>query len=117
MSTKINITNMTTMQSAVQEISRAKERLLLEQLGELVSRGLLVVEYGETTLVAEADGSFRLLDTVKLLPKEKEYIEKLEAKVKELGERLSAIQTALEPINATKPAKVAGAFGVGAFGK
>lgn len=62
----------------MERIAKEKEQSVLEQLRWFVDRGLLVIEETQPTLVQKKDGSFSIEQTVTLVSKEKDYIEKLE---------------------------------------
>lgn len=84
----------------VKDIAKQTEDLLMEQLNELVSRGLIVIEQGPMTLIEEARQPFtsppghriRLCQTVRLVLKDQEYIEALEHRNKELEKLLEEIK-------------------------
>lgn len=81
----------------VHEIARQKEVSLLSQLNWLVSRGIIVMETQGPTLVKtylkpNEDGyEIRLEESVKLVVKDKEYIEKLEKENRELNQKLQRL--------------------------
>ena len=81
----------------VQQVAEQAEGLILEQLNDLVSRGLLVVELGPLSFYSTSnlDGThLKVHRTVKLVLKDKEYIETLEAenaKLKDVLARLKAV--------------------------
>ncbi len=75
----------------VNDLANQKEKKLLGQLGWLVSRDLLVIEQTEPSIVQNPDGGMSVVQTVTLSVKDKEYIEKLEMKIKDLTEKLNAV--------------------------
>lgn len=78
------------------DMARQTENLILEQLNDLVSRGLLVVERGPMSLVHSQDkDKIEVRQSCRLILKDKEYIEKLEAENKLLHEKIQAIDSAL----------------------
>lgn len=85
------------MSDVLKELSKQKEQIILDQLSDLVSRGLLVIEETQPTIVRREDhhGDYRfeLKQAVKLTLKDKEYIENLEKENKKLRNK---IQTLLE---------------------
>ena len=98
MSNWINHAN-ETAQVMLREIAKQKETIIMEQLVELTSRGLLVIEQTEPVLVetqvpGERFPKIELKQLVKLKLKDQEYIESLEARVKELEDLLAAIKKA-----------------------
>jgi len=68
------------------EVAKKTEETILEQLNEFISRGLIVVEVGNWSLVHDQNSDKVTMNRqVKLVLKDKEYIEKLENQVKELS--------------------------------
>lgn len=88
------------LNSALLEVNKQTESIILSQLNELISRGLLVIESTQPVLVADYDlyhnGTFnrdkpyniRLQQMVKLKLKDQEYIEKLEKENEELKKQV-----------------------------
>lgn len=81
----------------VKEISRdiqeQTEALILEQLNDLVSRGLLVIESSQPILVRDmSNNKIKISQSVRLTLKDKEYIETLEVENRRLKDILSKIQ-------------------------
>ena len=78
----------TDLNETIKSLMEQKESIILEQLSELISRGLLVVEETSPVLVRKhnPEGLYgvELKQAVRLVLKDQEYIEKLEAKVAEL---------------------------------
>lgn len=84
-------------------IAKATEKSLLAQLNDFISRGLIVVEYGEHSFVQHYDrNEITYSRSVNLRLKDREYIEELEAenvKLKEtLRDKLPSIRAALSDI-------------------
>ncbi len=78
------------------DLTRQKESILAEQLGDLVKRGILVCEESQPAIVYDhTKDKYLLQQTVKLTVREKEYIEKLERENAELKQKLDAIKGAL----------------------
>lgn len=87
------------MKSMVTAIAREKEKQLLLQLGDLVTKGLLVMEEGETVLVQDpCSPDLQLRSTVRLVLKDKDYIAALEQKVEQLEKRLEDVASAVAPV-------------------
>lgn len=83
----------TTMQEAMSRLLEQKDKLIMDELNELTSRGLIVIEQTRPTIVREAgSGELRLAQAVRLVPKEKEYIEKLETENAELKAKIDRIE-------------------------
>jgi hypothetical protein len=62
--------------------TKRKEKTVIEQLNEFISRGLIVVEESSPILVRQSDSSAVVLcNTVELKLKDQEYIHQLEEKV------------------------------------
>lgn len=75
------------LNDVIPEIERQKEALLLEQLNELVKRDLLVIEQTQPVLVRDsASDGLVFRQSVRLVLKDQEYIQKLEKENKELKE-------------------------------
>lgn len=80
------------------ELLKQKEAILSEQLCELIKRDLIVIEETQPVVV-RTEGlngpEFKLQQSVRLVPKEFDYIKKLEAENKELKEKLDKIKQLL----------------------
>ncbi len=79
------------------EVSNSTASAILKELNDLVSRGLLVIELGEGALVHDYSraNSLQYCQKVKVVLKDKEYIEKIEAENKELKDKINALQEAV----------------------
>lgn len=70
---------------AIDEASQHRESLILGQLNDFVSRGLIIVESGPMSMVRDQFGpnpnELQIRQTVTLRLKDREYIESLEKKV------------------------------------
>lgn len=62
----------------IRHAAEQTESLLLEQLNDLLSRGLLVVEKTEPVLIQDSTGKVQIHQKINLTLRDKEYIEKLE---------------------------------------
>lgn len=83
--------------SVTKDLIAQKENILLEQLNDLISRGLLVIEETQPTLVRDyLTDKIILQQSVKLTLKDKEYILKLEEENKQLKEKLESIEKAFK---------------------
>jgi len=82
----MNYTNsMDLVRDLTEKVSDDTDKKLMQQLNWLVSRGLLVVELGPMKMVQEAHSlNIRVEQTVELVLKDKEYIERLEKENTEL---------------------------------
>jgi hypothetical protein len=61
------------------EASKQTERLILDQLNDFISRGLIEIEMGPMTLVnSQISTQVEMRQTVQLRLKDREYIKKLE---------------------------------------
>lgn len=92
----------TSMQDAIRELSEknliAKETEILKQLNELISRGLLVIEETSPVLVRdESSSTIRMSQSIRILLRDQEYIEKLESELAQAKETIAKIQEALAP--------------------
>ena len=84
------------------EVISQRDAIIFEQLQELISRGLLEIREEEPVMIrVEADfqnpGRDRIMleQRVKLILKNQEYVEKLEAENKQLKERIARIEGAI----------------------
>lgn len=73
------------------------ETLVLSQLGELVTRGLLVIEKTQPVLTQEPGPgcNLKVSQAVRLVLKDREYIEKLEGENADLKYRLLGMKQAV----------------------
>lgn len=95
MSKSFNIQSM--IDGVMAQINEKTENLILEQLNDLISRNLLVVELGPISLVQTMDSTkVEIKRSVRLVLKDKEYIEKLELENATLIEKLELIRESLE---------------------
>jgi hypothetical protein len=79
------------------ETAKQTEDIILDQLNEFISRGLIVVEKGPMTLIHDSYlDKITINQSVSLKLKDQEYIEKLEGQIKDLEERLNTIMEALK---------------------
>lgn len=88
----------------VHNVSKQKERLILDSLGDLINKGLLVVEETNPVLVggwAEWTNKYevRLEQQVRVVLKDKEYIEQLEKENNELKNKLDSINNAIKGLD------------------
>jgi len=80
-----HVNSMDLVRDLMEKLSDDTDKKLMQQLNWLVSRGLLVVELGPMTIVQEAHTPYlRAEQTVELVLKDKEYIERLEKENTEL---------------------------------
>lgn len=87
------------MQDTMREIMKKQDEIILDQLGELVKRGLIVVEKTQGYLVqSECSNKIEWRQGIRLLPKEREYIDALEKENKMLKEKMFAIQNAVSGV-------------------
>lgn len=81
------------------QVAKSTESAILEQLDELVSRNLLVIEQQQPVLVRSSNsGTMEVQSSVRVLLKDQEYIEKLEKENKELQEKLSKVESVLKDL-------------------
>lgn len=95
----VNMQNSSVMKDIHSRVAHHTEQLMLEQLNDFVSRGLIVSESGPMSFINKQDGSVEIRQTVKLVLKDKEYIERLEHRVKHLEERIEMIKSAMTYAN------------------
>ena len=90
------------LSTITKDLMQQKEDIILEQLNELVSRGLLVVESTRPVLVQDsrfdlnAPYKITLQQKVKLVLKDQEYIKKLEKENAEYLDLISRLNLAFE---------------------
>ena len=88
---------MNEMNSVYNEIYRATEQELYNQLSEYVSRGIIGIEQQEPVLVHDQTScKVSVQMKIKLVPKELEYIKKLEEENLDLKNRLKAIKESID---------------------
>lgn len=82
-----------TAREMAKQIAQSHEECLREQLAELISRNLLVAEFGPWQLVSDQSNPhmFSFRQKVNLKLKDQEYIEKLERENKEMREIIERI--------------------------
>ena len=79
------------------KMASATESTILQQINDFISRGLIVVEVMEPLMMLEPDSDQVVIrQSVRLVLKDKEYVEKLEVENKELKEKIKAIKDSLE---------------------
>lgn len=70
------------LRNVVESLAYQKEKMILEQLGDLVSKGFLVIEQGPLRLAQlQHKDELMVVQDVKLVLKDQEYIKELEEKV------------------------------------
>lgn len=86
-------------QELMTQVLKQQENLILEQLGELLTRKLLVVEATQPVLTSEYDVSgkytLELKQAIRLKLRDQEYIENLEKENKELKEIIQKLKDVL----------------------
>lgn len=91
------------IQEFSKDVAARTESLILDQLNEFVSRGLIVIEKGPMSFVRVGDGpastpftssghKIEVRQTVRLVLKDQAYIEALEKRVKEVEALLEQMQ-------------------------
>jgi hypothetical protein len=86
------------IQELAQKISYEQDYMLMQQVGELVSRGILVVERGDLILTQSPDGKFSSHQFIRLSVRDMEYIRKLEEENKSLKEKLNGVKNLLNGV-------------------
>ena len=83
-----------TAQELANDIARQTEKLILQQLGDLVKAGLLVMKTGPMRLCTDPafPTSIRLFQDVSFELKDQEYINALKAENEDLRKRLNTIR-------------------------
>lgn len=73
------------------KVAKQTEAAIVEQLQELVSRGLLELQVTQPTFTMNDDGKLHYSQQCRLLLKDQEYIEKLEAENEKLKTKIASI--------------------------
>tara|TARA_R110000851_G_scaffold261755_2_gene414288 strand:+ start:209 stop:526 length:318 start_codon:yes stop_codon:yes gene_type:complete len=90
------------VQDLVKKAAKHKELLILEQLNELISRDLLVVEETQMMLVRHQDSNdIGMSQKVRLVLKDQEYIESLESKIADLEDKVTGFEQRFEDMKFT----------------
>jgi hypothetical protein len=75
---------------------KARENLILTQLNDFISRGLIEVQTTGSIIVRSPDSNdIEVKEAVTLVLKDKEYIEKLEQENRELKDKLESVNNIL----------------------
>lgn len=97
------------IQKAIEESAKKKESIILEQLGDLVKKGLLIIEESQPMIVKTREAGeekFEMRFMIRLVLKDKDYISKLERENTFLRDKINAIESAfsrtLQEIKETK---------------
>ncbi len=81
----------------VRDLVRQKEDIILDQLGDLLTRGLLMWEETRPVITKEFDSNVLTVRSAgRLVLRDREYIEKLEAENAALKEQLFAIKDGIK---------------------
>lgn len=80
------------MKDLVEKLATDQERAILTGINELVKKGALVLERGPFTLVEDSSQKIVVKQTVRLLLKDQEYIERLEKENKLLKEQVQRLK-------------------------
>lgn len=75
------------------QVAAKTEAIILDQLNELISRGLLILHHMGPTMVLDENNQLKVNIACKVLLKDQEYIERLEKENKELKEILKRIHS------------------------
>jgi len=71
------------------DIAKQSDRILLDQLGELITKGLLEVQYGPLLLTQSPyEDKLQVGRSISLKLKDREYIERLEKKIDTLEQAI-----------------------------
>lgn len=85
------------IQSGIQDLIRQQQAIFLDQLGDLVKKGLLVCEAVPSEVVMEADQfKYTLRQKVRFILKDQEYINKLEKENQKMKIELQMIATSIK---------------------
>lgn len=92
------------LDKVAREASKQKESVLLEQLGDLVKKRLLVIEETEPMLVKTSisedsqDFKFEMVQSFRLVLKDQEYVEQLEDKIQGLEQQVELLHKKLNNV-------------------
>ncbi len=91
----MRVYGLTEVGDLLKTVSKNTEDIMLEQLEDMLKRGVLVVEKSEPVLIQDAQTQkVTVQQKIKLTLKDKEYIERLEGEVRTLTYRLDCIKSA-----------------------
>tara|TARA_R110000868_G_scaffold82953_1_gene233988 strand:+ start:219 stop:491 length:273 start_codon:yes stop_codon:yes gene_type:complete len=86
-----------TLSEIMADLGKQQESIILDQLNDLVKRGLLVVESTQPVLVRNYNqDKITVQQSIRLTLKDKEYIEKLEKENSEYKDLIERLNKALE---------------------
>ena len=92
------------IKTLMHDAAQQKEKILVNQINELVSRGLLVIEQGEMQFVRlEHEEKIEMRQNCRIVLKDQEYIEKLEAQVDRLKKVMNQLGIVLQDANEESP--------------
>lgn len=96
----------TSTQEVINDVLKQQERIILDQLGELIDRGLLEFQSTQPVITSEYDYTtnktiLNLSQYGKLVLKDQEYIEKLEKENKELKTKINNLNTSIKDLSDT----------------
>ncbi len=83
-----------TVTEASKALQKKKESVVIEQLSELVSRGLIRIEEREPVIIEE-NGKIRITQKVKLVSRHQEYITELENEIEVLRDQVNRLKDQL----------------------
>ena len=94
------------LRNALKDLFKQKDTLFLAQLGDLVTKGLLVIEETAPVIVqtpydhtsSPGHPEFRLEQSVRFVLKDQEYIKKLEKRVEQLEAVIKDLNTVMEAV-------------------
>lgn len=80
------------------DVLKQKEKIILDQLGDLVKKGLLVIEETQPVLVQTHGPGFNmeLRQAVRLVLKEREYVKRLEDENARMAEQIQTLKGILK---------------------
>ncbi len=85
-----------TARDMMDDLLKKQEQYLLDQLSELVNRGIIVIERTQPVLTSyelpNGNRKITMGQAVRLVPKEKEYIEKLERRIESLKQTIAELK-------------------------
>lgn len=81
------------------KMAAATDNLILQQLNEFISRGLIIVEFLQPQMVRDIDSpQIKICQAIRLVLKDQEYIQKLEQRVLDLENTLISSISTTSPV-------------------
>lgn len=79
--------------TVIKQLCDSQQEIIMEQIGDLVRKGILVALFEQPVIVTDDGTNFRLTQKVKFELKEQEYIKKIEQENIEMRHKLLSIKS------------------------